>query len=107
VTIDTKKSKRWRRALLLGIAVASAIDLTAGTALAQRHRGDWRRHDDHRDRHREHREHRNWWGWTGGYYTPPPVVYGYYDPYYYPAYNPPPVVYGGPGVGVNLRFNVR
>ncbi len=34
-------------------------------------------------------------GYAGGYYPPPPVVYGA------PYYPPPPVVYA-PGVGINL-----
>ncbi len=83
-------------AVLTGLAIVSALML--GTFIAPA------RADDHGDRHRDgdHEGYRQGWG-GGGYYRPPPVVYGY------PGYYPPPVVYGPgvgiylPGIGINIR----
>jgi hypothetical protein len=77
--------------LAASLAIASVLLLGAFAVPAsadERHgdRGDRGRHDD--------RGHRGG-GWGGGYYAPPPVVYGG------PGYYPPPVVYG-PGVGIVL-----
>jgi len=59
----------------------------AGSANAEQHR-DFQ----HRVYRGDGRGHGNW---GGGYYPPPPVIYG--SPYY----APPPVVYA-PGIGINL-----
>jgi hypothetical protein len=72
-----------RRAAAVVVSAFLALGAFAPTASA-----DWRDHHDHHDWHR------HGWGWTGGYYPPPPVVYG--NPY-----PPPPVVYG-PGIGINI-----
>jgi hypothetical protein len=112
VAFNSVRTNSKCRPRLLGIVVAAGLGLSAGTAHADR---DWD-HGDHRSHHEHHHDRHDWHryrGWTAGYYEPPPVVYGYpypypyYGPDYYdPYYAPPPVVYG-PGVGVNLHFNVR
>ncbi len=62
-----------------------------------------RRGWDHRGWDNRNYDHRGDGRWSGGYYSPPPVVYG--SPYY----PPPPVVYD-PGIGIylpGLRLNIR
>jgi hypothetical protein len=94
----TQNLQRGQRRLL-AVKIAASIALSALVALtvsASPAFADQRRdgqHDDHRggDRHRD--DHGRWG--RGGYYPPPPVVYGT------PYYAPPPVVYG-PGIGIVL-----
>ncbi len=87
------RSKRHLPArIAAGLAVATVfiVGTFVASACAQP------RHDDHRGDGRggwDHRDGPRWGG--GGYYAPPPVVYGG------PAYYPPPVVYG-PAVGIVL-----
>jgi hypothetical protein len=54
-----------------------------------------RRGWDHRGWDNRNYDHRGDGRWSGGYYSPPPVVYGR------PYYAPPPVVYD-PGIGIYL-----
>jgi hypothetical protein len=76
-------------AVLIGCCVAPAV--------AQDRRDD--RRAERFEQRREDRARRERWNydhrWNGGYYAPPPVVYGPR------GYYPPPVVYG-PGVGLAL-----
>jgi hypothetical protein len=74
--------------LAASLAIASLLLL--GTIVVPAHADD--RHGD-RGRDRGHHDDRGRDG--GGYYAPPPVVYGG------PGYYAPPVVYG-PGVGIAL-----
>ncbi len=83
----------------LMLAVLLTLGTLPGVACAQG------RGNDNYDRHHNH-------NWNGGYYRPPPIVYGspyhqryYGSPYYEPPrYYPPPVVYGP---GLNFNFQVR
>jgi hypothetical protein len=62
-----------------------------------------RRSWDHRGWDNRNYDHRGDGRWGGGYYSPPPVVYGR------PYYSPPPVIYD-PGIGIylpGLNFNFR
>jgi hypothetical protein len=74
-------------------ALAFAAVLALGTLSVAAHADD--RRDDHRGGRPAPRpvDHRR--PDRGGYYAPPPVVYGG------PVYAPPPVVYS-PGVSINL-----
>jgi hypothetical protein len=73
-------------ALAAGLTFAAIAGLGSFSASARSddHRGGRHERDWHRDR-------------GGGYYGPPPLVYGT------PYYAPPPVVYG-PGIGLNIRI---
>ena len=81
---DTKARHRLAGKIALTVAIAACL---TGGALVASASADDRRGWDH------DRDHRGWHG--GGYYAPPPVVYGT------PYYAPPPVVYGT-GIGINL-----
>jgi hypothetical protein len=85
--IDPSSKRRLTAPLALGLALSALLALGSFATSAS---ADER---DHRDRGHEHGYHHP--GWTGGYYAPPPVIYGE------PGYYPPPVVYG-PGVGISL-----
>jgi hypothetical protein len=76
---------RAARASLLAAAAGLAIGAFPGHAFADHH-GHWHGH-----------WHGPYRGYAGGYYPPPPVVYGR------PYYAPPPVVYG-PGIGLNIHI---
>ena len=86
-------------------AIAAIVALSVGGAALSAHaeeRRDDRRGGDHRD----DRDHRGYRGYGGGYYNPPPVVYG--SPCGWGGC-PPPLVYG-PGVGIvlpNIMLNIR
>jgi hypothetical protein len=84
----------WRR----GLAALAAICVLAGAgpALADHHHDDHGHHGGHGHGDWHHHWHRPW-GYDGGYYAPPPVVYGR------PYYAPPPVVYS-PGIGLNIHI---
>jgi len=78
----------------LNVAIAATVALGIGSVVLTAHAEE--RHDDRRGGdHRDYREHR---GYGGGYYNPPPVIYG--SPCGYGGC-PPPVVYG-PGIGIVL-----
>ena len=102
---NSKYLTRARQALLMGAVIAIGITSGTGAVSAREWHGDRRGHHEYRY-HGPHREWRGHRGWAGGYYAPPPVVYGYPydDPYYYPDYYPPPVVYG-PGLSLNFRIH--
>ena len=89
-TIDTKSKYRLSAKLAAGLALSAFLVLGTFVAPASA-RDDHRGGDRHGGDHRDYRGH----GRGGGYYAPPPVVYG--SPYY----SPPPVVYG-PAIGINL-----
>jgi len=80
-TKNTRLSRPLSMKLLAAVALSAmlAVGVFATPASAQ-----W---DGHRHYHH---------GWTGGYYRPPPVIYGYDDGYY-----PPPLVYG-PNIGFRM-----
>lgn len=87
LNIETKSKRAWPKALAAAVTASIVFGIvTAASAAPDRDRR-WDHHD--RDWHRH--------GWTGGYYAPPPVVYGQ------PYYAPPPVVYG-PGIGLNIHI---
>jgi hypothetical protein len=86
--IGSQPQRRSAGSVALRLAVAAL--LLAGTFAASANADD--RHRDDRGR----ADHRDWHG-HGGYYAPPPVVYGG------PVYAPPPVVYG-PGVGISIQI---
>ena len=90
-TLDSKSTRRQAARLAAGLGLSALFIL--GTfvvpANAQPHRDDQHR-DDRRVVHHDDRDFHG-----GGYYAPPPVVYGG------PVYAPPPVVYG-PGVSIDL-----
>lgn len=92
MTDTTIIQSRFRIPAVAAVVAVLLASLSVGAvpAAADDHGHDHDRHDYRRDDHRGHPG-----GWTGGYYQPPPVVYG--SPYY----APPPVVYG-PGISVNL-----
>ena len=79
---------------LLKMAIAATVVFGIGSVALTAHAEE--RHDDRRGGdHRDYHEHR---GYGGGYYAPPPVVYG--SPCAYGGCAPP-VVYG-PGIGIVL-----
>jgi len=83
------------RAALFGVSALFALSALAAPALADPHRGDrggGHRGGDHGGGHPVYHGGR---GYAGGWYAPPPVVYGA------PYYAPPPVVYG-PGISINI-----
>jgi hypothetical protein len=82
---NIKPRRRLSAKLAVGIAISAFFAF--GTFVASASAADHR--DDHRGRERH--DYRG----GGGYYAPPPVVYGA------PYYAPPPVVYG-PAVGVYM-----
>ncbi len=94
-TFDTASERRLAatRAVLLACAGLLAIGAFAPSAHAEDRRDD--RRDVHRDVHRRPDFHGHP-GYAGGYYPPPPVVYGG------PVYAPPPVVIGAPGISINI-----
>ncbi|MGD0434335.1 MAG: hypothetical protein ABSA58_24915 [Acetobacteraceae bacterium] len=89
LNIETKSKRGWPKAFAAAVMATVVFGgVTAASAAPDRDRD---RRGDHHDR--------DWHphGWSGGYYAPPPVVYGR------PYYAPPPVVYG-PGIGLNIRI---
>ena len=91
------QAKRGARVALASVCMFANF---YGSAIAQ-HRGYDHRGDYHGRPYPP--PYRGRPGYPGGYYPPPPVVYG--SPYY----PPPPVVYN-PGIGINLpgvSINVR
>lgn len=90
--VDIKSKRRLSVELTAGLIVSAVFVMGAfvGSAEAQGRRGY--------DRTRGYHHH-----WNGGYYRPPPVVYGspYGSNYYGSPYYPPPVVYG-PSIGIRL-----
>lgn len=105
----TRSSPRWAVGAL---ATALLLGSLSGVASAQNHRDNnqhWnqrgldRRGWDHRGWDNRNYGHRGDGRWSGGYYSPPPVVYSR------PYYAPPPVVYD-PGIGIylpGLNLNFR
>ncbi len=97
--IPTGSKHRLSPKLAAGLILAALFSFgtLSGSASAQR-----RGHDGHPKHHH----------WNGGYYRPPPIIYGspygrtyYGSPYYNPPnYYPPPVVYGP---GLNFNFQIR
>ncbi len=103
--IRAKSPSRLPLKLLAGVAFAVAVLAASGYAAPAeaQWRGNDNRHYNNGNQYNRGRPH----GWNGGYYRPPPVIYG--SPYgssYYGApryYAPPPVIYG-PGLGFSLQF---
>ncbi|MGA3000283.1 MAG: hypothetical protein ABSE20_01020 [Acetobacteraceae bacterium] len=95
--VNTKSKRRWSAALAVGVIFAATCAVVAvpDSAVAADHRGG--------GGHRGGGDHRGGGGRRGGgrgggYYAPPPVVYGT------PYYAAPPVVYGLPfGLNINIR----
>jgi hypothetical protein len=83
--MTNRKQSRARSVYGPALVLAALVGLVAFTGSAS---ADERDHDRGRGREYHH-------NWNGGYYYPPPVIYGA------PGYYPPPVIYG-PGVGVTL-----
>jgi hypothetical protein len=79
------------RAALFGFSTLLAVGTIAAPAFAEPHGGG--HHGGGRGG--GHRVYRGGRGYAGGWYAPPPVVYGA------PYYPPPPVVYG-PGISINI-----
>lgn len=111
VTITNWSGRALAAALLLGTL--------SSVASAQNHRNDNqhrnqpgldRRGWDHRGWDNRNYDHRGDGRWSGGYYSPPPVVYAPPRAIYgRPYYAPPPVVYD-PGIGIylpGLNLNFR
>lgn len=101
--VDTKRLFRLSAKVLTGASLAFAI-LALG-AYADRVSAQGRGNDSRHEHYRGNRDYHH--GRTGGYYRPPPIVYGSpYGPSYYgaPRYYPPPVVYGPPfGFSIQIR----
>jgi hypothetical protein len=89
---DTKSDRRLSGELTAGIILSAmlAFGALAGSVNADEH---WRGNGGY-----DH-------NWNGGYYRPPPVVYGspYGSSYYGTPYYAPPVVYG-PAPGFSIQF---
>lgn len=92
---NTRSKRRWPAAFAAGVILAATFAVVAvpGSAVAADHRGGGghRGGGDHRGGGRRDG------GWGGGYYAPPPVVYGT------PYYAAPPVIFGLPGLNINIR----
>ena len=87
---------------LFNVAIAATVALGIGSVVLTAHAEE--RHDNRRGG--DHRDYRGRGGYGGGYYNPPPVVYG--SPCGYGGCAPP-VVYG-PGIGIvlpNVMLNIH
>jgi uncharacterized membrane protein len=108
---ETTRSPPVRHVAALMIAAVTITGMIGASARAEDRHDGGNRGGDHRDggpRGGGHwgggdRGDRGYSGYSGGYYSPPPVVYG--SPYDYP----PPVVYGPtlgiaiPGINIGIR----
>jgi uncharacterized membrane protein len=106
IRAETTRSLPARYAAGIMIAAVAITGMVGASANAEDRHGGGNRGGDHRDGGgRRGGGDRGYSGYSGGYYSPPPVVYG--SPYGY-GY-PPPVVYGPtvgiamPGVNIGIR----